>query len=119
MTTAIDRAKQHSNRTLEALRQRLTPVAPESESIVTCGSYARREASAESDIDFFIITKQSASTQEGEIDASKFPWLAAARDAISEIVPIEPAEGGAFSKLESEEAMLLNIGGDYDSNQKI
>jgi hypothetical protein len=42
-----------------------------------------------------------------------------ARDAISEIVPVEPAEDGAFSQVEARDAMLRNIGGTNDSNHKI
>jgi nucleotidyltransferase-like protein len=119
MTIAIERAKLHSDTTLDALRRRLATIAPEGETILTCGSYARREASAESDIDFFIITQQSASTPEGEINAVGLPWVASIRDAINAIVPIEPAEGGAFSTVEPKEAILRNIGGEHDSNQKI
>jgi hypothetical protein len=45
MMTAIDRAKQHSDAKLAALRTRLLGVLPAGEIILTCGSYARREAS--------------------------------------------------------------------------
>jgi predicted nucleotidyltransferase len=58
MMMAIDRAKQHSEAKLTALRARLANVPPAKEIILTCGSYARREASEASDIDFFVITRQ-------------------------------------------------------------
>ena len=115
MTTAIDRARAHSELTLERLRAGLAGIVPPNEVVVTCGSYARREASKESDIDFFVIT-QRANSDVGE-DA--LPWLDQVRDAIATVVPIEPAEGGAFSKVESNLAMLNNIGGENDSNQKL
>jgi predicted nucleotidyltransferase len=118
MTTAIGRAKGYSELTLEKLRNRLANIVPANEVVVTCGSYARREASAESDIDFFIITQQPVAVDQ-MVDLSALPWLEKAKDAIAAIVPIEPAEGGAFSKVESGAAMLNNIGGENDSNQKI
>jgi DNA polymerase sigma len=99
MTTAIDRAKEHSERTLEKLRNGLTEIVPAKEVVLTCGSYARREASEESDIDFFVIMQQAGALDK--IPAARaFPWLDRAKDAIAAVVPIEPAEGGAFSKVE-------------------
>ena len=47
------------------------------------------------------------------------PWVDSVRDAINEVVPIAPAAGGAFSKVASRDTMLVNIGGEYDNNQKI
>lgn len=87
--------------------------------VLTCGSYARREASAASDIDFFVITGQPAPLNGQQIRPSSLPWLESAKSTIAEIVPIEPAEGGAFAKVEHRDSMLVNIGGDNDSNQKI
>ncbi|HMK79993.1 MAG TPA: nucleotidyltransferase domain-containing protein [Xanthobacteraceae bacterium] len=110
MTTAIERAKEHSESKLNELRTKLTKIVPPGNIVVTCGSYARREASAESDIDFFIIANGHPAVA---------PWLEEVRAAISEIVPVEPAEGGAFSSLEARDDMLHNIGGDNDSNHKI
>jgi hypothetical protein len=118
MTNAISRAKQHSETKIELLRNSLKEIVPASASVVTCGSYARREASAESDIDFFIIMMASEINQESR-PVSAPPWMESVRDAISRIVSIEPAEDGAFSKVECREAMLHNIGGENDNNQKI
>ena len=120
MTTAIERAKRHTESKLDALRSRLASMELEKNAVVlTCGSYARREASIESDIDFFIITSQPPPQSGQSFDLDTLPWVDSVRDAINEIVPIEPAAGGAFSKVESRDAMLVNIGGEYDSNQKI
>ena len=96
----------------------LPNIVPPDEVVVTCGSYARREASQESDLDFFVITQRSGGPS-GIVEMSELSWLDAAKDAIAAVVPIEPAEGGAFSKVESGPAMLNNIGGDNDSNQKL
>src|SRR4029077_1888026 len=118
MMTAIDRAKQHSDAKLAALRTRLLGVLPAGEIILTCGSYARREASEASDIDFFIITQQPDPLGQ-PADSASDPSVKLARDAINEIVPVEPAEDGAFSQVEARDAMLQNICGTNDSNHKI
>ena len=113
MTIAYERSKQYSETQLRAIRARLDSVARKDDIILTCGSYARREASPNSDIDFYVITQQY-------IAEAGVPGLVEPiRDAISEIVPIEPGETGAFAKHENRDGMLLNIGGDKDDNQKI
>ena len=118
MMMAIDRAKQHSEAKLTALRTRLAKVPPAEEIVLTCGSYARREASEASDIDFFIITRQPVSSS-GLTNSASDALVKSVRDAINEIVLVEPAEDGAFSQVEAHDAMLRNIGGENDSNHKI
>lgn len=120
MTRAIDRAKQYSELKLNEIRTRLADMDLDENSVVlTCGSYARREASEESDIDFFIISSEALSRSEGSSDPGILPWFNAVQNAVSEVVPTAPAEGGAFSQIELRNSMLINIGGDDDSNQKI
>jgi hypothetical protein len=118
MMTAYERSKIHSEETLSALRAKIAPLLPSGEVAVTCGSYARREASANSDVDFFVITKGTMPSQclEGTDPPA---WWSKVRDKIKEVVEIEPAEGGAFSQFEHHDEMLRNIGGDKDTNQKI
>jgi hypothetical protein len=62
--TATERAKRHSDDKLESLRAALHPAVPEGNIVLTCGSYARREASGESDIDFFIVTNRLPESPE-------------------------------------------------------
>jgi predicted nucleotidyltransferase len=119
MTNAIGRARQHSDLKIKSIREALEGIVPQSEVVVTCGSYARREASRESDIDFFVITQQPAPSDEQLMDRETFSWEAPVKDAINRVVPIEPAGDGAFSKVEFRDAMLHNIGGESDNNQKI
>ncbi len=116
---AIDRAKSYSEERLVALRERIANLVPASETVLTCGSYARREASTESDIDFFVITQQPDPTDGKHFEADALPWFDGLKAAINEVVPIGPAEGGAFSNVESRDAMLHNIGGEQDNNAKM
>jgi predicted nucleotidyltransferase len=107
---AIDDAKQYSEQKLAQLRKALRDVVPKDEMIVINGSYARREASAGSDIDFYILTRG---------DAAEPKWAKAVRQKIAKIVPIEPAEGGAFARVEPRDTLLRNIGGENDDNQNL
>jgi predicted nucleotidyltransferase len=116
MTNAISRAKQHSEQKIKLLRGRLEKIVPQRDVVVTCGSYARREASLESDIDFFVISQQDIPPNEQSTDRTTLSREVPVRDAISAIVPIEAAGDGAFSKVEFREAMLHNIGGESDNN---
>jgi hypothetical protein len=119
MTNAISRARRHSEQKIKLLREALERIVPQGEVIVTCGSYARREASLESDIDFFVITQQHPPSDEQLTGRATLAWEESVKNAINGIVPIEPAGDGAFSKVEFRETMLQNIGGDSDNNQKI
>jgi Nucleotidyltransferase domain len=119
MTPAIERAKKHSEDKLSALRTRISNLVPPGEVVLTCGSYARREASVESDIDFFVITQQPAPSNGRHFEADTLPWFEGVKAAINEVVPIEPAEGGAFSNVEPSDVMLHNIGGEHDNNSKM
>jgi hypothetical protein len=112
VTKATERARAYSEQKLTDLRERLKDMVPQDEMVFINGSYARREASAGSDIDFYIVTREAQSV---EVPA----WVADVRAAIENIVPIEPAEDGAFAKLEPRDTLLHNIGGDQDSNQNI
>ena len=114
MTAAIDRAKQYSEDRLQKLRERLTSVVPAQEMVITCGSYARREASEGSDIDFFIVSSKGPSPEGQQVDLGAASWVDQIKDAIHEIVPVEPSEGGAFSRVESSRDILLNIGGERE-----
>jgi predicted nucleotidyltransferase len=58
---AYSQAKVFSEKKLAELRSSLQDIVPPQEVVVTCGSYARREASESSDIDFFIITEADQS----------------------------------------------------------
>jgi hypothetical protein len=122
MTTAIERAKGFSETKLGAIRERLRGLdgIPNSVAVVTCGSYARREASDSSDLDFFAIAPQVDLPSDSRVDPVGLPsWHDSIAEAIKQIVQIEPAQGGAFANVVCREEMLRNIGGDKDSNQKI
>lgn len=62
---AISQAAEFSNKSIKKLRQDLKKASLDSNIlVVTVGSFARREASLESDIDYFVLYKGKKSDAE-------------------------------------------------------
>jgi hypothetical protein len=108
---AIERANEYSEDKLSKLRSAIKDIVPADEMVIINGSFARREASAGSDIDFYIVT--------GSDNAALPPWAGGVRAKIAEIVPISPAEDGVFAQVERLETLIRNIGGEQDDNHNI
>jgi hypothetical protein len=112
VTTAIRKARLFSDEKLEQLRRVIDGLVPGGDIVVANGSYARREASEGSDIDFYVLTNGKRSPEP--------TWVDQVRRSVLTIVPVEPAKDGTFSNVvESPETLLRNIGGDQDSNATI
>ena len=110
MTTAYERSSRYSECKLDELRDRLSRLPLGDAAVLVCGSYARREASRHSDIDFFVIPRDTDGDQ---------PPIEEIRSEIRKIVPNEPSKDGVFSEEVNREEILGNIGGDKDDNQNI
>ena len=110
MTTAYERSSRYSECKLGELRDRLSRLPLGDAAVLVCGSYARREASEHSDIDFFVMSTDTDGDQ---------PPIEEIRSEIRMIVPNEPSKDGAFGVEVNREEILGNIGGDNDSNQNI
>ena len=54
-TTACSRGLEYSRATLDEIRRRLAGLSLRDRIVLVCGSYARREASENSDMDFFMV----------------------------------------------------------------
>lgn len=109
MTTPYERSLKYSNCQLSKIRDRLEELALDSAALlVCCGSYARGEASEQSDIDYFMV---SDSTDENTFQT--------VRSEIRSIIPTGPSQYGAFEEKVNRAEILANIGGDNDSNQNI
>src|ERR1700733_6157853 len=116
MSTAFDRSKEFSNDKLGKLRAAVSGVIPADATVITSGSYARREASASSDLDYFSVLPGD----RPEPDPPDPQWLKPLDQAIVAIVPKSAAKDGAFNKaVEYSNDMLHNIGGSNDTNEKI
>ena len=112
MITAYDRSREYSNCKINMMRRSLESCANENLTILTCGSYARREASRHSDIDYFVIS-------ESEVASGSSSSLGRIAEKIRAIVPNSPADNGAFANVVNKTELLQHIGGEDDSNSNI
>ena len=108
---AIATARTFSDRKLAALRSIVGPAVPSGSVVVACGSFARREACAASDLDYFAIGSAASAGDD--------TWAEGLQAAIAEIVPVEPARGGPFATIERLPDMVRNLGGQDDTNQRL
>lgn len=107
----IKDAKGYSDEIILKIRSRLEAVTlPSSLSIVTVGSFARREASSQSDMDFFIIKNGQ---EDGKKEIEKF------REVVSELSIRMPGSSGTFDEVVALDEMVCNIGGIYDDPKKL
>ena len=56
MTTAYERSSKFTKNKLEKIRKRLEGLPPDGVAVLVYGSFARREASAQSDIDYVMVS---------------------------------------------------------------
>ena len=112
MHGAIATARRYSDRKLSELRELVATTVPEGAVVVACGSFARREACAASDLDYFAIARDAAVAEDPT-------WAPGLRDALKAIVPVEAAPGGPFSAVERLPDMVKNLGGQDDTNQRL
>ena len=110
MTTAYERSSKFTEGKLEEIRNRLEELPFDGAAVLVYGSFARREASAQSDIDYVMISDGTEMAPE---------LSERVRCAIHSIVPNSPSEDGAFGEPVNRGEILANIGGDDDSNKNI
>lgn len=107
----IDSAKAFSEARLAELRNELRDIIPSDQLVVTCGSYARREASAASDMDFYAILPDDSDGEPA--------WTSGLRSMVARIIGKLPAQDGAFAANIRGSELLENYGGSRDSNVTI
>lgn len=110
MESGYQRAKEFSDHTLAALRDDLETSLAKPPLVITCGSYARREACPLSDMDYYVV-RENGETPDGESEKI--------REAIQRHVKKAPADGGAFATDITLSELLSNFGGSKDSNDTI
>lgn len=81
-------------------------------SIIICGSYARREATLSSDLDYFFISDDEKTKENIKKNKNYF----STKVSINGIRG--PSEGGAFNQIETIDEFINHIGGNSDSNEK-
>ena len=109
---AIAKARTYSDRKLRELKALVADAVGAKAVVVACGSFARREACASSDLDYFIIRR------EGEVEGEP-GWAAELHAVLKSAVPVEAARGGPFAAIERLPDMVRNMGGQDDTNQRL
>ncbi|MBB5766713.1 nucleotidyltransferase domain-containing protein [Xanthomonas euroxanthea] len=109
---SIQLAKEFSNEKIQQLKARLADAAVEypNAAVVVVGSLARREASAESDVDYFIVV-------DGGVGCEKIKNKLKA--AIAAVGLKEPSVGGAFAEVIPKNEFLESIGGREETNDDL
>lgn len=113
MQEAYERARAFSDKKIDSLRQSLREKLPPDTAAITFGSYARREASEESDIDYIVVSDKD----QGPAFISHYMTIA--ERIVGDVVPIEPSPGGAFAKNVLRDELLKNLGGKNDTNDNL
>ena len=109
----IEQARDFSEAKLSEVRSAVAAVVPPEQLVITCGSYARREASSESDLDYYSIFGDDYSIGQDP------GWISSLREAVEATVGKLPADQGAFAANIKSDALLRNYGGSRDSNETI
>ena len=105
----VSKAQKFSLETLNKLRNDTRKMSLGDDIMVsTAGSYARHEASEQSDIDF------SAFHVHGAVVPAQ-----ALEDCIKGVVSIEPAEGGTFGRSHDISELIENFGGTKETNASL
>ena len=110
MVTTYECSLKYTEHKLDRIRSRLEELPLGDAVVLVCGSYARREASDQSDIDYVMVS--DGTDADPALNESVF-------SAIGDIVPNQPSKDGAFGVPVNRNEILANIGGDNDSNQNI
>ena len=110
MTTAYQRSFEYTENRLNEIRDRLRGLVLGDAVVLVCGSYARREASSQSDIDYVVVS--DGTDTDRDLNES-------VRSALGDIVSNSPSKGGPFGGPVNRDKILANIGGDCDSNRNI
>ena len=108
--TTYEHSLEYTERKLKKIRSSLKKLSLGDTVVLVCGSFARREVSEHSDIDYVMVT-DGTDTDPG--------LGSGVSSAVGKIVPNYPAKDGAFGGSVDRNKILENIGGDNDSNQNI
>lgn len=114
MNKALNEVRKFSEEKMQLMRGGLRDSLPEDWAVFTFGSYARREASSESDIDYIVVTRDDSVSRE-EIER----LVGAVGETLKRSVEVAPAQGGPFAKHVSVQDMITNLGGEKDGNENI
>ena len=106
----LENAEEYSNDKLEKLKENFEIYRDDPVCAVVVGSFARREATNQSDLDYFVITDDK---ECGDKVLSQFPDFLKSHDIKA------PSDGGAFGGTTKVGQMLNNVGGKDGDNDSL
>lgn len=110
--TGYNLSRAFSQTKLDVMRTALASVVPPGAIAVTFGSYARREASDSSDLDYSLLLP------DGDMSVGQ-DWQENVGAVLRSIVPLDPAINGPFAGSVTKSSVVTNLGGEADGNQNI
>ncbi|MGE0329340.1 MAG: DUF294 nucleotidyltransferase-like domain-containing protein [Ramlibacter sp.] len=113
----LENRHSYSESVVSKLREQIASIAPPELAVVVTGSFARREASLESDVDYFLLIDDE---HYGALSPEK---IAATHEAVAAAILDAglkcPSVSGAFGKETLSSAFYRNVGGNDDTNEKL
>jgi len=106
----LDEAKKYSDEKISALKNDLNIYSTAPVCAVTVGSFARREATQQSDLDYFVITDDE---ECGKEVLDQFPKF------LEKYNIRAPSTGGAFGGITRTDDFVKNVGGRDDDNNSL
>lgn len=106
----LNEAKKFSDEKLKALKDDFRTYSNVPVCAITFGSFARREATSQSDLDYIVITDDEELGQEVLAQFPKFLKRHGIRT---------PSAGGAFGGITQQDELIKNVGGRNDDNDSL
>ena len=113
ISTVVETCREHSEGKCKELRRELDKVlcADSADTVLICGSYARREAAGPSDVDYFLVSDKEGKHKDDLIEKISV--------IVSRLGHKAPSQGGSFANVGTPQSIVQNIGGTKDSNENL
>jgi predicted nucleotidyltransferase/predicted transcriptional regulator len=110
----MEHRKKYSEDVVSKIREDLSAVFSGNLNIavVVTGSFGRNEASEASDMDWFVVVNKQLETSETEFVVTSIEKI------VNEYVKKNVGDTGTFGGIVTKDELLVNFGGDEDTNQK-
>ena len=113
MRMNLAKASAYSEQIISDIRERLSrELEAKDIAVVTVGSFARKEASQQSDLDFFILVEEPDEVRDGYVKDI-------IEKALKENNVRNPSEGGAFNSVQRHTDLTSNLGGFDDDGESL
>jgi predicted nucleotidyltransferase len=113
MPTRIERCREFTTQKINEIASVIKPFADSDWALIANGSYARREATPYSDLDYYLLYTKKLSPRAVRGLQKKL------RKAVGEVIGKAPSEDGAFDATIPSGSLKDDIGGPDDTNERI